>query len=166
MASSKVLVGAAHENPQKRNAFAALALAGLISCQVQPVVPPVIGVKGYLSQNPMGLAEEGNEPTAFPLNGKIARCRGAANCSVEVYPGDVLMNLRFGDENEGNMEVTVSAMGGDRVVLQRRMDVRPNEPSYDTQTLLVGESTVLFNTDVTVCAMKGDQGRFFIQVFR
>src|SRR5512143_959490 len=92
-------------------AFAAAGIIALGGCQSQTaLVPPVIGVKEYLRQPPMGLRQENNEPGSYPLGGKIGACRGAADCTLEAFPGDLLLNLRLPGEAETNIEITVSSI--------------------------------------------------------
>lgn len=148
--------------------FVAVAAAGMLSiqgCQSQnAAIPPVIGVKEYMRQLPMGLRQENNEPGAYELGGKVASCRGQADCTLEALPGDLLMNLRLPGESETNIEITVSSIGGGSVVLQRRMDSLGAETAYDSQTVFVGQSSALFNTDLAVSAVKGENGRYFITI--
>ncbi len=160
--------GAPLSRKERVASFAAFAAAGVLAlqgCQSQAgQVPPVIGVKEYMRQLPMGLRQENNEPGSYELGGKISSCRGQAECTLEALPGDILMNLRLPGESETNMEISVSSIGGGSIVLQRRMDGIGMDSAYDSQSVFVGQSFPLFNTDLSVSAVKGENGRYFITI--
>ncbi|MEW6722760.1 MAG: hypothetical protein AB1324_05860 [Candidatus Micrarchaeota archaeon] len=121
--------------------------------------PNMIEVAKHLGSRPTGVAEVLNEPeSGGALRGKLSACRGVPDCVVPIYPGDILMNVKFMAARDGNLEVSVNRMGSDGVVLQSRIDVHMMNPSYEYQLIPFGVSTPLSRTDLAVTVRMSERG--------
>ncbi|MEW6036236.1 MAG: hypothetical protein AB1529_06495 [Candidatus Micrarchaeota archaeon] len=146
---------------------AAIMVAGLAllpRCQAElPPPSSPVEVKQYLAEVPANLAERLNEPgTGSPLKGRLADCRGAKACEVPLYPGHILLNVKFAPENEGNLEVTTQQISGTGVVFQKRTDFNFSDPAYELQEVPFGETRQLFNTDLRVRVERKKDGAYAI----
>ncbi len=152
-----------------KSAFASAAAAGLlVLAQCSPQMPndvnAVVAVRARLMERPATLAEEIGESTQSDINGKIALCRGSPSCTIDVYPGDILLSLRFMEEREGRMEIAVTRTGDPGVSFEQRTEFQFGGMNYDYQTVRTGERARLFNTDITISVGKGEAGRFYLNL--
>lgn len=144
-----------------RTTLAAAALSGLMmqACPAHVQEPETLDVAAYLRQQPAGLAEILNRPeSGCPLGGRIADCRGRRNCSVPVSPGDIFMNLKILPEEGGNVEISVTRVGGDGVLLTKRTDAQFKTSVEKSLSVPFGKTVKLFNTDVKIRMEKGANG--------
>ncbi len=152
-----------------RARFASAAAAGLlVLAQCTPQMPSdvneMIAVRARLLERPATLTEELGENSQSDLNGKITICRGSQSCTIDVYPGDILLSVRFNAEREGRMEVAVTRTGDPGVSFEQRTEFQFGGMYYDYQTVRTGERARLFNTDITISVGKGEAGRFYLNL--
>jgi hypothetical protein len=143
------------------------AAAAISACRPdgEPKVPDTIAVGPHLDKIPMGLDEELNSPSSkYPLKGAIAECRGKKTCTIPIYPGSILMDLKFSPEENAHAEIAWMGQQGDWLTFRMRVDFNMRDMRESFQRIPMGESQKLFNTDLLVTPERAMNGTLYLQI--
>jgi hypothetical protein len=148
----------------RKPALPALALGGLLfAAGCGPAafqIPDTIPVRSYLKEQPMGMAEMVNEAGRTQVGGRVADCKGKAACLIPLFAGDILLNTRFTQEEDGNLEISVAEEGDGGIMLKRRVSLNQSVAAEETRLFKCGESARLFETDITIRVEKSERGGY------
>jgi hypothetical protein len=143
--------------------FAAAAITACRSDQ-DAKVPDSLSVGPLLDTIPIGLAEETNSPESkFPLKGRIAECRGKKECNIVLYGGDILVSLKFEPVYNGHAEISWMGQQGDQFRFRMRVDFNFRDAAEAYQTVEMGQSQKLFNTDLVVTPLRMQNGQVYVK---
>jgi hypothetical protein len=146
--------------------FAFSSVFGITQCHQQSHAEvPQIELSRYLREQPLGISEQINEPgNRHPMEGKLADCRGRKECIIPIYPGQILLNIKFDVATGGNLAVAFDRVTETGIVLQGRVDFHMDGPYFEYQRFEFGKGAKLMHTDIKIRFEKSTNGTYFVAV--